>query len=160
VEREGGLFMKTFKEWNVNLSYEPKVVKVMLEELVNRKNKLEKMEKAKMQWSLFAMACTAIFLLLGYNALSSQQVGMNTNILTALFGQPIILFLLLLLSVGFVQLNFFVKKTTKAEKEFDELREEIISRSTELWESDVSWESREAVYSFMKKEHDINLYHK
>ncbi|GAE35892.1 DUF2663 family protein [Halalkalibacter akibai] len=150
--------MKQFKEWNVKPYYGPEIVGIMLEELVARKNKVEKMEKAKMRWSLFAMGCAAIFFLFGYKAFGN--VGMSNNILNVLLGSPLILVLLLLLSIGFIQLNFFVKKTTKAEKEFDELREELISRSTELWETDDTWESREAVYSFMKREHDINLYHK
>ncbi|WP_332693448.1 DUF2663 family protein [Halalkalibacter lacteus] len=152
--------MKLFKEWNVEAHYGPEIVKVMLEELVTRKNKLEKMEKAKLRWALFVMLCVAIFLLFGSRVLTSQQLSFNTNILAAIIGHPLILALMLLLSIGFFQLHFFVKKVKKAEKEFDELREEFIDRSSELWPNDTDWESREALYSFVKKEHDINLYHK
>ncbi|WP_227936154.1 DUF2663 family protein [Alkalihalobacillus deserti] len=150
--------MKPFKEWNLKSNYGPEVVKIMLEELVDRKNKVEKMEKAKIRWSLFLMFCAAIFCLFGYQTF--QQTNLNSNILSTLIEQPIILMLMLLLSVGFIQLHFFGKKEKKAEKEFDELREEIITRSPEFWERDVTWELRETVYSYMKKEHDINLYHK
>jgi hypothetical protein len=152
--------MKLFKEWNVKAYYGPEIVKVMLEELVARKNKLEKMEKAKIRWSLFAMLCAAIFLLFGSKALKSQQLSFDTNILAAIIGHPLVLVLMLLLSIGFIQLRYFVKKAKKAEKEFDDLREELIERSSELWPNDSDWESREALFSFMKDEHDINLYHK
>ncbi|WP_332630051.1 DUF2663 family protein [Halalkalibacter flavus] len=152
--------MKLFKEWNVRKYYGPEIVKVMLEELVARKEKLEKFEKAKMYWSIFAMGCAALFLLFGSASLSRQQMSLNTNILSAMVGHPLILLLMLLLSVGFIQLRLFVKKAKKAEKEFDELREEIIDRSSELWEKDSDWKSREALYSYIKKEHNINLYHK
>lgn len=152
--------MKPFKEWNVNSNYGPEVVKVMLEELVTRKNKVEKMEKAKTRWSLFSMFSASIFCLFGYQAFQVQQTSLNSNILNALVGQPAVLLLMLLLSIGFIQLHFFGKKEKKAEKEYDELREEIIVRSPEFWETDVTWESREAVFSYMKNEHDINLYHR
>ncbi|MFC0472933.1 DUF2663 family protein [Halalkalibacter kiskunsagensis] len=152
--------MKLFKEWNVEAHYGPEIVKVMLDELVTRKNKLEKMERAKLRWSLYAMFCAAVFLLFGSKVLSSQQLSFNTNILDTIIGHPLILALMLLLSIGFIQLRFFVKKAKKAEKEFEELREEFIDRSSELWPNDTDWESREALYSYVKKEHDINLYHK
>ncbi|MFC0559842.1 DUF2663 family protein [Halalkalibacter alkalisediminis] len=152
--------MKPFKEWNVKSNYGPEVVKVMLEEIVVRKNKVDQMEKAKIRWSLYLMFCAAIFCLFGYRAFQFQQSQLSSNVLSALIGQPIVLMLMLLLAIGFFQLHFFGKKEKKAEKEFDELREEIIARSLEFWEADVNWKSREAVYSYMKEEHDINLYHK
>ncbi|MDT8860050.1 YpbF family protein [Alkalihalobacillus sp. MEB130] len=152
--------MKLFKEWNVHKYYGPEIVKIMLEELVSRKEKFEKMEKAKMRWSFFAMGCAALFLLFGSRAITSQQVSLNTNILSAVIGHPAVFLLMILLSIGFIQLRYFVKKAKKAEKEFDELREEMIDRSSELWEKDSDWKAREALYSYIKKEHDINLYHK
>ncbi|GAE25685.1 hypothetical protein JCM9140_1692 [Halalkalibacter wakoensis JCM 9140] len=152
--------MKVFKEWNVAKYYGPVVVKVMLEELISRKEKLEKMEKAKMLWSLFAMGCVAVFLLFGTTVLSNQQLSFQTNLLSAMVSHPLILVLMLLLSIGFIQLHFFGKKAKKAEKEFDQLREELIDRNTEFWDNDTDWKAREALYSYVKKEHDINLYHK
>lgn len=150
--------MKVFKEWNIRSG--PVIVKVMLEELVKRKDKLEKMEKAKMRWSLYALFCLAILFLLGFQVFSSHHVSFNTNVLSLIVTHPYMLFLLLLLSIGFIQIRFFTKKSTKAEKEFEALREELIIRSTELWEEDIEWEAREDVFSYMKKEFDINLYHK
>ncbi|ARK30270.1 DUF2663 family protein [Halalkalibacter krulwichiae] len=152
--------MKPFKDWNISSYYGPEAVKFMLEELVSRKNKLEKMEHAKLWWSMFALFCAAVFFLFGYRVVNTHGTDYSANFLSALLGHPVLLILMLLLSISFIQLNHFVKKANKAEKEFDELREEFIARSTELWEMDATWEARDKVFSFMKQEHDINLYHK
>ncbi len=152
--------MQPFKEWNVNGSYGTYTVKVILEELVSRKNKYDKCEQAKRRWSWFALLSVAILLMFGYRILAVNGLSLNGNVLSVVVDEPFLLLLILLFCIAFFQIRFFDKKAAKAEKEFDELRFEVIERNTELWEKDQSWEMRERLYSFMKQEHDINLYHK
>ena len=47
----------------------------------------------------------------------------------------------------------------KAEKEYQLLRCEIITKSKLLWEKESEWKNRHKVFEMMKKNYDINLYH-
>ncbi|NEU31099.1 DUF2663 family protein [bacterium LRH843] len=153
--------MNKLKESNsISRSYGPNIVMVMMEELISRQKKLDKYEKARTRWSWLVLFLLAILLFWGYKVYIWYTIPFNSNILSTFTKEPFMLTLLLLIAVGLIQLKYFVKKSTKAEKEFEELRMEFIERNSELWSEDESWKQREVLLSFMKKEHDINLYHK
>ncbi|TWI54610.1 DUF2663 family protein [Halalkalibacter nanhaiisediminis] len=152
--------MKQFKERNMKGINDQGIVNVMVKELVIRKNKLEKLEKAKVNWSLFTLMCLAIFLLFGYQLIIGQNGSFGNSILTEFTKSPFLFVLLLLFTISFIEIHFFEKKATKAENEFEALRMELIERNTELWPNDESWEVRDRLYSYMKDKHNINLYYK
>lgn len=52
------------------------------------------------------------------------------------------------------------KKFEKAEKDFEELKEDVIDRSSDIWNSEVLEVKRIAQYHELKNKYDINLYHK
>jgi hypothetical protein len=56
-------------------------------------------------------------------------------------------------------MNVQKQKTDKKEKEFHELRCEIVDRSKDLWKKDDAWKNRHVIFEMMKKNYDINLYH-
>lgn len=56
-------------------------------------------------------------------------------------------------------MNLLKNKKDKAEKEFHDLRCEIVDRSKDLWGKKEAWENRHLVFEIMKKEYNINLYH-
>ncbi len=56
-------------------------------------------------------------------------------------------------------MNLLKQKKDKAEKEYHELRCEIVDRSKDLWKKEEQWEKRHLVFEMMKKNYDINLYH-
>jgi hypothetical protein len=59
----------------------------------------------------------------------------------------------------FGYMNLLKQKTDKKEKEFHELRCEIVDRSKDLWKKDDAWKNRHVIFEMMKKHYDINLYH-
>ncbi|XJZ26075.1 YpbF family protein [Bacillota bacterium Lsc_1132] len=66
----------------------------------------------------------------------------------------------LVITIGMYGLmNLLKEKMDKAEKEFHELRCEIIERSRDLWSTEDEWKNRHVVFEMMKKNFDINLYH-
>ncbi|WP_368504539.1 DUF2663 family protein [Alkalihalophilus sp. As8PL] len=152
--------MKQFKEWNINPYALTKVSLVMLEEMVTRKEKWDQYKKAKDHWSLFTLLSLGLFLLFGAQVIRSVGGAIGPNLLSILVGNVFLLLLILLFAVGLVQVKLFTKKVTKAEDEFESLRIECIDRSSELWEEDQGWKYRDDVFTYMKKNHDVNLYYK
>lgn len=69
-------------------------------------------------------------------------------------------FTLLVFTVGlYGMMNLLKEKKDKAEKEFHELRCEIVDRSKDYWKKDEEWKNRHLVFEMMKNKYDINLYH-
>lgn len=69
-------------------------------------------------------------------------------------------FTFLVLTVGlYGYMNLLKQKVDKKEKEFHELRCEIVDRSKDLWKREEAWKNRHVVFEMMKKNYDINLYH-
>jgi len=56
-------------------------------------------------------------------------------------------------------MNLLKEKKDKAEKEFHNLRREIVDRSKDFWKKEEEWKNRHLVFEIMKKYYDINLYH-
>jgi hypothetical protein len=56
-------------------------------------------------------------------------------------------------------MNVQKQKTDKKEKEYHELRCEIVDRSKDLWKKEDAWKNRHIIFEMMKKNYDINLYH-
>ncbi|WP_088102250.1 DUF2663 family protein [Halalkalibacter urbisdiaboli] len=150
--------MGELKKWKLNESVTG-VIEVMLEELITRKHKLEKLEKAKTWWSLLVMFCLAVFLFFGYEHFMKGSTY-GANFLSILFENQLLLLLIVVLAIGLSQVRYFEKKAKKAEKEFDALREEFIDRSSELWDGDEDWTNRQNVFTMMEKEFEINLFYK
>jgi hypothetical protein len=129
--------MTGMKQWNIHPDALTNVSKVMLEEMIARKEKWEKLNKAKNHWSSFTLLSLGLFLLFGAQVLrGSSGLHFSSNFLSILVGNTILLLLILLFIVGIVQVKLLSKKATKAEIEFEALREECIERSSELWEKD------------------------
>jgi LPXTG-motif cell wall-anchored protein len=55
--------------------------------------------------------------------------------------------------------SYFKKKKEKHEKEFQDLRKEIVQKSPLQWRYPFDWEKRNEVFAKMKEVKDINLYH-
>ncbi|MGG3470819.1 YpbF family protein [Neobacillus pocheonensis] len=69
-------------------------------------------------------------------------------------------FTFLVFTVGmYGTMNLLKEKKDKAEKEYHELRCEIVDRSKDYWKKEEEWKSRHLVFEVMKKHYDINLYH-
>ncbi len=146
--------MNDLKEWN-DLSH---VVKVMLTELIERHEKLHKYERARLIWGLFALFCFGLSVLYCYDLIHWRQPSIKAN-LFRIVDQPFFIWLLLINLIGLLQVRFFMKKTLKAEEEYESLRKEFIERNQELWEDGHAKKQRDVIYSYLKDRYDINLYH-
>ncbi|MCM3713638.1 YpbF family protein [Alkalihalobacillus oceani] len=135
-------------------------IQVLMNELVARKQKWEGVEKAKSRWSLFLLGCLALLVFAVYRLFIESGAASSTRLISVLTTDPFFIGAAGLCAIGYWQLRFFSKKEDKAEKEYEELRLDIIARSPELWEDDRSWKKREQTYAFMKRVHGVNLYHK
>ena len=56
-------------------------------------------------------------------------------------------------------MNVLKQQKDKKEKEYQELRCEIVNRSKDLWKKEEHWKNRHIDFEAMKKTYDINLYH-
>ncbi|WP_255350557.1 DUF2663 family protein [Anoxybacillus sp. KU2-6(11)] len=79
------------------------------------------------------------------------------SVVMALIDERIFWFVALISSFGWL-VSFYKKKTEKAEQDFHALRCEFIQKSNELLQ-ERAWEKRHVLYEWMKKTHDISLYH-
>ncbi|KMK76475.1 DUF2663 family protein [Alkalihalobacillus pseudalcaliphilus] len=138
----------------------PLFFKEMLQELIKRRNKLIQMEKATKIWTYFCLGCIAALVLLAFYAFSfgAFKSGFNYHKLFQI--DPMTIFLVLLVAIGIAQVRYFQKKEKKAEKEYEELRAEVIEKTPELWEADGTWVKRHKLFKQIGKQHDINLFYK
>lgn len=133
--------------------------KHMLQSVIDKKGKLDQIhQKERRIWRLL-VGCLA--LLCSYILFSFQQLPFVTY-------QTVLAFLLssfyhLLIIMTVFSLYYYLlqirKKSEKTEKEFHDLRCEVIQKSPQLWGDPQKWEARQQVFSLMKKEYDINLYY-
>lgn len=67
---------------------------------------------------------------------------------------------MLILTIGlFGLMNLLKQKREKAEKEFHDLRREIVDKSKDLWKKEEAWKNRHQVFEMMKNNYDINLFY-
>lgn len=134
-------------------------VKMMLDHVVVRKRKFDRLKHRHLQSVWAAMAALIVlggdiylFVVLPYSysfeKMFAEFIGGQTH------------FLLMLLAAGaYGYMLLTEKKRDKAEKEYQGLRKEIISKSRDLWTKEEEWKNRHKVFEMMKNTFDINLYH-
>ncbi len=157
VSIKGGTRVDAFKQWNLPQP-QSKMTNVLLEELVERKN-AEIQFKGKSQFYGYVLSC----LLLGIGCLLWYELEKNSSLFVNGFSPSLMPFFMLMVSlsiVAYFQLRKIAKKCKKAEEEFESLRLEILDRSDELFEGQLQWQNRHAVFKYLKDQHEINLYYK
>lgn len=130
---------------------------VIIEALIEAKQKEEKAEKAMMKWGLFFLV-----VLIGgiiYIALKLMSVEVSSY-LSLLLSDMVIVIWIAALFFCFYYFDQKSKKFEKAEKDFEELKEDVIDRSSDIWNSEALEVKRIAQYHELKNKYDINLYHK
>lgn len=135
------------------------VTKRILENVIKRKGKLDiyKRRHTITIWithTLVSLYFLYIFLTIARN------YSYSFAIMFSAFVKDTNNLLFLVVTVGmYGYMNVTKEKKEKAEKEFHDLRCEIIDRSRDLWNQEEAWENRHLVFEMMKKNYDINLYH-
>nr|WP_246421507.1 DUF2663 family protein [Texcoconibacillus texcoconensis] len=88
------------------------------------------------------------------------QTGTPNSYLTLILGDQWLLLLLLMMSLSFYQVTMRKSKLDKAEKDFDELREDIIDRLSDIWDTEENWKEKHKLFQELKNDYDINLFYK
>ncbi len=153
-----GLRVWKFKQYQIS-----EVTMEVIKSLVEKRQKEQRFEQLLLKWSLslFVILFFAVLYIYFYKLSTLETMFINSSNISEYFLQDMLLFVLF---VGgllcLVQMILYKKKHVKAESEFEELRIATIERGEELWEKPVPWNHRHEVFEWLKKEHDVNLYHK
>jgi hypothetical protein len=145
-------FIREFEEWT-----DP-ATKQMLNNLVERKQKFDRAKKwhVSILWISFFTAFGFLYYLskavlepysYSFGAMFSVYVSDSMH-----------LFITLFLAGLFGAAKVLHQIRVKKEREYQDLRKEIIDRSKDLWKED-AWKKRHQVFDKMKSRFDINLYH-
>ncbi|MCM3566759.1 YpbF family protein [Neobacillus mesonae] len=141
------------------LDHTDPATKQMLENLRKRKAKFDIAEKRHFYSIYGTLGFAFLFCCYFYFNIAEH----NSYSFFAMFsaalkdGLNLILFSITLISYG--AMNVFRKQKDKKEKEYQELRCEIVDRSKDLWKKEEEWKNRHLIFEVMKKHYDINLYH-
>ncbi|WP_409270500.1 YpbF family protein [Neobacillus sp. SCS-31] len=131
----------------------------MLENVVKRKRKFEK-AKSRHHMAIFAtLVMASAFLAYLYTGVI-QEYSYSVYAMFSAFVRKSASVYFLVGTVSLYGLMIMLKEQRdKKEKEYHDLRCEIVDRSKDLWKKEDEWKSRHIVFEMMKREFDINLYH-
>ncbi|MEH7107376.1 MULTISPECIES: DUF2663 family protein [Bacillaceae] len=142
-----------------SLEYTDEATKQMLENVRKRKDKFDKAEK-KHFISIYATLLLAlIYFVYFYFTIAKYYSYSFMAMFTASVNDQVNIVLLALTIIGYGSMNVLKQQKEKKEKEYQELRCEIVDRSKDLWKKEEQWNNRHIVFDVMKKAYDINLYH-
>ncbi|MDQ0244275.1 putative membrane protein [Bacillus fengqiuensis] len=135
------------------------VAKNMLQSIIDKKRKLDQINEKEKQIRWLLLGCLALISL--YVFFSFQQLSLITYraVFSFVLSSVSHLAMILIVFSLYYYLLQIRKKSEKTEKEFHDLRCEVIQKSPNLWGDAEKWEARQHVFSMMKKEYDVNLYY-
>ncbi|MEH7176713.1 DUF2663 family protein [Neobacillus vireti] len=133
--------------------------KQMLENVRKRKVKFDTAKK----WhylTIYSMLLFAfLFFSYFYFMIAKQYSYSFFAMFSASVSNAVNLGLLAITAILYGAMNVLKQQKDKKEKEYQELRCEIVNRSKDLWKKDEHWKNRHVDFEVMKKTYDINLYH-
>jgi hypothetical protein len=130
----------------------------MLQNLIERKRKLDKLHKKQMFFLSLFFLYTFLFIYLFYKKLLIPYSDSAFQIISSFFDSRMMMLLLLAGAALLGAVKIFRDQKDKAEEEFHALRCEIIDKSKDLWKND-AWENRHKIFEMMERKFGINLYH-
>ncbi|MBM7661209.1 hypothetical protein JOC85_001981 [Bacillus mesophilus] len=140
-------------------SHTDEPTKVMLQNVYKHKVKFDSYKKKLIICTWCSLLC---FLLMFFyiNNFILEPYGSNADQMFAMIVSNLFLYVLIgaLIFLGGLG-SYLKKKKDKHEKEFQDLRKEIVQKSPIQWRYPFDWEKRNEVFAKMKEEKDINLYH-
>ena len=130
--------------------------KVTLDSLVKKKVKYENADQNYRMTLYFLFFILAAFLINSYWLINSRILRVDE--LYLLLTKDILNFwLIILFTLAFCWLVAMKKKSGKLETEFEELRSEVIDKSSDFWQ-DTSWDNRHIVFNMIEEKYQINLF--
>lgn len=131
---------------------------VIIQALIDAKNKETKAEKNMIRSGLFFLSLLLAGII--YIAILLQTTGQPSSYLSLIMSNNYILFWIAALFVVFFYFDSKTKSFEKAEKDYEELIEDIIDRSADIWDSEQLQAKKANQFRELKEKYDINLYHK
>jgi hypothetical protein len=144
--------IREIEEWT------DQATKQMLNNLIERKQKFDRAKKMHLYilWiSIFTAFCFLYYLTKAVLEPYSYSFGAMFSVYVS---DSMHLYISLFLAGLFGAVKVLHQKKEKKEKEYQDLRKEIIDRSKDLWKEE-AWKKRHQVFDKMKSQFDINLYH-
>ncbi len=149
--------MEKFIEEFGNHTDEP--TKVMLQNVYKHKVKFDGYKNKLITCTWVTLIFFTLFLLY-FNFFILSLYSSDADKLFVAIVTDGILYILTITLIFFTGLgSYFKRKKEKHEKEYQDLRREIVQKSPIQWRYPFDWEKRNEVYLKMKDEKDINLYH-
>lgn len=141
------------------LEYTDEATKQMLENVRKRKQKFDDAKK----WHFFSIYATLLFAFCFFSYFYFTIAKHYYYSFFAMFSASVndsinVMFFFVTISL-FGAMNVLKQQKDKKEKEYQELRCEIVDRSKDLWKKEEHWQNRHQVFEMMKNKYDINLYH-
>lgn len=127
--------------------------------LLKKKDKENKMDKKR---NFFGLATIGIILLMTGYVYWKTAGATNTggSALSFILGDPFLLLIITLLLILLFTIYYYKQKFDKAENDVDKIREDLIDRSSEFWNTPELVSKRYQLLKFLKEKKDINLFHK
>ncbi|OCA90961.1 hypothetical protein A8F94_03570 [Bacillus sp. FJAT-27225] len=133
--------------------------KEMLNNVVKRKKKFDDAKRKHYASITALLGITAIYLAYLYFTVVVPYSYSFYAMFSTFVGNGLNFFFFILTGSLYGLMVLLKQQSDKKEKEFHELRCEIVDRSKDLWKKEDEWKSRHIVFEMMKKQYDINLYH-
>ncbi|MEW9049794.1 MAG: DUF2663 family protein [Neobacillus sp.] len=141
------------------LEYTDEATKHMLENVRKRKQKFDDAKR----WHYYSIYGTLFFAFIFFTYFYLTIAKFFSYSFFAMFSASVndsVNVLLFFVTLGlFGAMNVLRQQKDKKEKEYQELRCEIVDRSKDLWKKEEHWNNRHHVFELMKRKYDINLYH-
>lgn len=142
----------------ISLKYTDQATKQMLQNLVERKAKFDRLKQFHILVLWFSVLYSFGTLYLLYYHILEPYSYSFAEIFSLLVSDNKHLFFLFIAIAAFGATKVLYEKKEKAEREYHQLRCEIIDRSKDLWKNE-AWVARNVVFEMMKANYNINLYH-
>ncbi|WP_175991172.1 YpbF family protein [Bacillus sp. Marseille-Q1617] len=144
--------IREFEDWT-----DP-ATKQMLNNLVERKQKFDLAKKRHLYILWIAIMTAFCFLYYLTKAVLEPYSYSFGAMFSVYVSESLHLFISVFLAGLFGAVKVLHQLKEKKEKEYQDLRKEIIDRSKDLWKEE-AWKKRHQVFDKMKSQFDINLYH-
>jgi predicted nucleic acid-binding protein len=141
------------------LEHTDEATKQMLENVRKRKIKFDTAKRLH-YLSIYSLLLFAfLFFSYFYFMIAKQYSYSFFAMFSASVSDAINISLMAVTAILYGAMNVLRQQKEKKEKEYQELRCEIVNRSKDLWKKEEHWKSRHVDFDVMKKTYDINLYH-
>ncbi|MEH7114392.1 DUF2663 family protein [Neobacillus niacini] len=141
------------------LEHTDEATKQMLENVRKRKIKFDTAKKWHYLSIYFMLLFAFLFFGYFYNMIAKQYSYSFFAMFSASVSDALNIGLLAVTAILYGAMNVLRQQKDKKEKEYQELRCEIVNRSKDLWKKEEHWKNRHIDFEIMKKIYDINLYH-